>query len=243
MQIQFLKVTSFQLGLLVLIWFSDFSYPQSVERDTTSAALSKRAFEQLQESMGHELQIEWNANGTPIFLSNGLTSPGFVTNYSSTQAATFAFLQDHYGLFQIKDPTMELQLIRSKTDELGMTHLRFQQKYKDLPVWGCELIVHFCKDGSISSINGRYQPSFTISLTPALSSEAAINRAKARIQSALGKNPKFGDTNSSLVIFFKGVDKRLAWLVSLPSGVSPNSKCIIDAITGEVLWIDTGIRK
>jgi len=245
MQIQtLLRVDLFFIGLMFLSWPSDLGLAQSAGVDKKSDAAANNALQQLERALGHELQVEWNTdNGTPLFLSGGLTAPQFSASHPSAQVAALSFLRDYSALFQIKEPVTELLLVKSRTDELGMTHLRFQQKYRDLPVWGCELIAHFSKDGAISSINGRYLPSFIISLIPSLTSEAAIDRAQAHLELVFGEDPNVGHANStSLVIFPKRKNKHLAWLVSLPNRFSPNSKCIVDAITGDVLWIDIGIR-
>lgn len=232
------------LMLLSIFWLPGrFCAAQSGGNDPSSGLTRKNALQKLEQSLGHELKIEWNAdNGTPLFLASGLTTPGFAASYPSAQAAALSFLQIHSALFQIKSPPEELRLIKSSDDKLGMTHLRFEQKYKDLPVWGCELIIHFNKDGAISSINGRYLPSFDLSISPVISNATATIRARQCLQSIFGKELDSDQATPTLVIFPKGADKHLAWLVSVPNEFSPNSKCIINAITGETLWIDTGIR-
>lgn len=238
-----LKVVLSFVGFIFLIGTSQFGFAQSTVTDTTSVSLSMRAFEQLERKLGRQLQVKWNAdNKTPLFLSGGLTAHGFVASYTSSQAAALSFIQEHSTLFQIKNATAELKLVKSSSDELGMTHLHFQQTYKDVPVWGSELIVHFNKDRSISSTNGRYLPTFDLSLSPVLSMGVAKASAKTRLQNAFGRNPNFDNIQSSLIIFPMKGQPHLAWLVTLPNRFSPNSKCIIDAISGDVLWVDTGIR-
>ena len=47
----------------------------------------------------------------------------------------------------------EIVLYRTKTDKLGFTHYRFQQKYKGLVVEGAEYILHY-KNGNLRKSNG-----------------------------------------------------------------------------------------
>ena len=43
---------------------------------------------------------------------------------------------------KIKDPSSEFKLIKTSQDDLGMTHIRIQQTYHGLPVYGGEMIIH-----------------------------------------------------------------------------------------------------
>jgi Zn-dependent metalloprotease len=243
MLLQSLLKTCFLLaGLVLLTESAGRGFAQGSEMDKVAGA-AKSAVEQLERTLGRKLEVTWNVdNGTPLFLTGELTVPGFSASHPSKQAAALSFLREYSALFQIKEPAMELQLMKSKSDELGMTHLRFQQKHKEIPVWGAELLVHFSKAGAISSINGRYVPSFNLAVTPTVTNEKAEAQAQAHVQSIFGEDPGFGQASAKLIIFPKGETRHLAWLVSAPNRFSAQSKCIIDAIAGEVLWVDTGIR-
>lgn len=65
-----------------------------------------------------------------------------------------------------------------KTDELGLAHLRRQQIYQGLRVWGCQTIVHFDPDGSIYLVGGQTAPTPTVSTTPALNSDEVVSIAE-----------------------------------------------------------------
>ena len=47
-----------------------------------------------------------------------------------------------------------LQKTGERNDDLGFTHINYQQLYKGIPVYGGELILHI-KDGIVSYINGK----------------------------------------------------------------------------------------
>lgn len=237
-----LKALFWLAGLVLLTESAGRGFAQSSETDKAAVA-AKSAVEQLERALGHKLEVTWNVdNGTPLFLAGELTAPGFSASHPSKQAAALSFLRDYSALFQIKEPAVELQFVKSSSDELGMIHLRFQQQHKEIPIWGAEVLVHFSKTGVISSINGRYVPSFNLAVTPTVTNEKAKAQAQAHVQAVFGEAPGFGQASAKLIIFPKGETKHLAWLVSAPNRFSPQSQCIIDAMTGEVLWVDTGIR-
>jgi hypothetical protein len=75
-----------------------------------------------------------------------------------------------------------------------------------------------------------------------VANEKAKAQGQAHVQSIFGEDPGFGQASAKLIIFPKAETKHLAWLVAAPNRFSPKSQCIIDAMTGEVLWVDTGIR-
>ena len=70
--------------------------------------------------------------------------------------------------------------INSETDRLGMTHARFQQYYKNMPVEFATYNVHV-KSGKIISINGEFYPLEKMNTTTSLTKASAITTAKKLI--------------------------------------------------------------
>jgi Zn-dependent metalloprotease len=70
----------------------------------------------------------------------------------------------------------KVKVIKIEKDELGFTHHKFQQYYKDFPVEGAVYIVHE-KDNLIHSLNGMIQDQFTIDATASLSETQALVHA------------------------------------------------------------------
>lgn len=65
---------------------------------------------------------------------------------------------------------------RTETDELNITHNRYQLHHAGMPVEGAELLIHE-RDGIIKSFNGCWTPRMEADLSVALSEEEAIARA------------------------------------------------------------------
>lgn len=92
-------------------------------------------------------------------------------------------LEQHRRLLRLEQPRRELQLLSLHGDELGMTHVRFQQLYEGIPVWGADLYVHLLPTGELSLLNGRYFPTPAGAPTkPQLTASDAQQRALAYLQ-------------------------------------------------------------
>lgn len=61
-----------------------------------------------------------------------------------------AFLDAYKELFRLKSPHAELVVKSSATDELGLTHVRFEQAFQGIPIWGAEILVHLDRAKHVS---------------------------------------------------------------------------------------------
>jgi Zn-dependent metalloprotease len=70
---------------------------------------------------------------------------------------------------------IDFYLYSAQTDNIGMTHEKYQQIYHGIKVAFCEYIVHKDKDGYIVSVNGHYgKLPQNITRTPKLSFDSAL---------------------------------------------------------------------
>ena len=191
----------------------------------------------LESTVSRKLQSEWNKeNSTPSIISGRLTAPGYSVS-ANKSIDGIRFMSENKELFGLSSPEQELKVKSAFTDELSMTHVKYDQMINGIRIFPSQLIVHFNSDGSIESVNGNYIPTPEIITTPKLSGSSAIANAKQ----SLGKYSSTGES-SELIIFRKNLDLRLAYEVKLPSNSFPEMKLIIDANSGEVLDKDSGIR-
>ena len=70
----------------------------------------------------------------------------------------------------------KMVLKSTKTDALQMTHLRYQQEYRAVPVWGADYIIHAANGLAVSG-NGKLVNGLDINAEPTLSATDAINKA------------------------------------------------------------------
>ncbi|MDI6804576.1 MAG: M4 family metallopeptidase [Bacteroidota bacterium] len=191
----------------------------------------------LESKVGHKVQIEWSENNsTPTFVSGKLTQTGL--SYSSDKTNDgIRFLSENKDLFGLKEPAKELNVISNITDEIGMTHIKYHQQVNGVKIFHGQLIAHFNSDGSVESVNGRYYPTPDINTIPSIDIHTALQIAKDKLGSYQSTDEK-GELN----IYSQGPRLLLVYVVSLPSHSNPMMTVFIDALNGEVIKIDDGIR-
>lgn len=148
----------------------------------------------------------------------------------------------------IQNPPLEFRASQTSTDEQGNLHVRLEQVFQGVPVFGGEVVAHTQK-GAFNMANGRYFPTPQLaSVTPALVADQAVEVVKKHIgpekintdwsKTALqliGNKPQFETT---LVVYhpqdnFKS--ERLAWLITARPNFLSRLVYFVDAQNGEIL--------
>jgi len=70
----------------------------------------------------------------------------------------------------------QLLPVRTETDALGFTHAEYQQYHQGVPVEYAKYRFH-SRNGMVESMNGEYYPDATVSVSPAITSQQAIQSA------------------------------------------------------------------
>lgn len=137
--------------------------------------------------------------------------------------------------FKIQQPDQELELISESTDNLGLTHVRFQQTYQGVPVWGCQTIVHFENDRTIYRVGGQTIPTPQMSVATAIDEASAGQLAVDALKDKL--NEKNLSTSAQTVIYPNAGNPRLAQFVTITSPVNGaiRWRAFVDAQTGGIL--------
>ena len=166
--------------------------------------------------------------------------PDFRRLQTEKQFAELAqtFIQAYRSEFRLQQPVQELRLGSVKTDDLGLTHVRMQQIFQNIPVWAAELIVHLDKAAHVYLVQGRYLPTpQKISTTPNLTR----NQAVERVAQELGiSTADCGSCTAKLVIFAQdfaidGHAPRLAYQVHASPSLIEGWDVMVDAETGTIL--------
>ncbi len=103
---------------------------------------------------------------------------------SSTATNALTYLEKNEAKTGIKNPNKKLKVKSTQKDELGMTHVRFNQTVNGVNVEGSEVIVHFNEDNEVVSANGRINQTITdnaVDTTASLSSDAALKTALSTV--------------------------------------------------------------
>ena len=135
-------------------------------------------------------------------------------------------------------PGSNLRIAKSATDALGMTHVRFNQFYQGIPVFGAQVVVHMNGEG-IVGVNGDFVPQISLGTIPYVTAQVAEDAALASAR----KNAA-GDRivirKSEMAIYPAGllegrsVVSRLAYAIEV-AGDRTAEQVWIDAQTAEIL--------
>ncbi|MEM7283576.1 MAG: M4 family metallopeptidase, partial [Pseudomonadota bacterium] len=161
-------------------------------------------------------------NGEPLFKSR-----------RSAQQTSAEFLNKHRTLLGLHDPASELKLSRVEQDQLNHRHLRYEQRYKGLRVFGTQVITQIDHRGDLISLNGSYIPTPRKLETTPVISEA---EAKVLIADRYSRYSQSLSTPGELMVY-KPTDRpaRLAWRIPVRGGLTDVRVKFIDAHNGEIL--------
>ncbi|MGP8319843.1 MAG: M4 family metallopeptidase, partial [Methanosarcinaceae archaeon] len=182
-------------------------------------------------------QIKWNEkNGVPMQMRGKLSEsmPG------DPELISMEFLTIHKNLFKIETPEEELQLKDIGTDVNGNRHVRFQQKYRSIPVFGRETIVHINYDNTVKGVNGKFAPSIDLPEKPEVSAE----NAKNTILNHDPNNRERTDDAPRLLVLIHEDKPYLTWHMTVNgvdkaldgSETPARWEYFVNALTGKVTW-------
>ena len=213
---------------------------------TASPALPLQSTQQLSP----QLKVDRAPNGTIRWLEGQLSPPpSALTLRKQAQTmpqAALAVLKSQATLLKLKNPAEELSLVSSTHDEISFDHVRFQQVYQGIPVWGRDLYVHFNAQGLVYLINGTYEPTpVGVETTPAVTSTEALQNVVSDLKSLGRYQPLTKEASSflgiegpseELVIYTTSQGTyRLAYEVSIHPNLVEWYSYIVDAENSQVL--------
>jgi bacillolysin len=204
-----------------------------------------RAFDKLQLESGRAWTwMQHEDYGTPAHISGSRSAAAkaILVPGKSPQQATIEFVDQYRDLFKMKDAASELLLSKSEVDHLAMTHVRFQQVVKGVPVAGAELAAHYDEKGRLTSIDANYisgihdhdlEPKISAKMAHDVAMQDVIatttNVDESQLQASEGK----------LVVFARGARPAALAFEYTVRAVFGNEPAIwvtkVDAKTGEIL--------
>src|SRR5262249_13509055 len=96
--------------------------------------------------------------------------PASVATNAAPEEVARAFMQIDGSVFGLTDPSSDLQLMRTKNLDGGRSHVRFQQVYKEIPIFAGELIVNLDGDKNMLSSSGELLPNLAVDVVPTIDS-------------------------------------------------------------------------
>ena len=164
-----------------------------------------------------------------------------------TVRACYQYLEQIKPAMGVNNPEQEFMPETLWEDDLGFTHVRMQQYYQGLEVFGGEVLLHGT-NGMITRFNGTYYPTPAVSdLEPEIREQQAVDIAiqdvsaetvYTELSDAIKSFYNYTGPEARLVIYHYDRDldsERLAWHISLRPNVLDWYQYFVDAKTGEVI--------
>ncbi|TMM58409.1 T9SS type A sorting domain-containing protein [Maribacter algarum] len=191
--------------------------------------------------------LKSSEEGLPVFIESKATEPAKISAKSQSAENVGAnYLEDIKEILRVANPSEEFQNISKKVDDLGQIHIKMQQVYKGVKVYGSEVVLHLNKKRQVQAFNGRSKPTPKLeSVTPKISFHKALSNIEIDLGKALPKTitakSRLSDllTPSSpeeeLIIYsLNGQDILTRHITVFPS-VMDRWEYFIDANTGKVI--------
>ncbi|MEL6626206.1 MAG: M4 family metallopeptidase [Bacteroidota bacterium] len=202
-----------------------------------------------QPTSDHAEVILGAETGLPIYLEGslpGLSARGIQQGQVAEQAA-IDFLTQEASSLGIPQPTQAFSVVWIDQDDLGMTHVKMQQMFQGLPVYGKEIILHMNGADQVR-MTGRYslidpqldvtptlEPSDVIEfMMPHLAEQTTVQELSPRWKQMYGYE---GPETELIVYDVPGYvsTQRLTYHIEARPNVIEHWDYFIDAHTGEIL--------
>lgn len=118
-------------------------------------------------------------SGTPIFFEKEKSKLKSAT--ASTEEYFYAFFNETKSITKLKNPRAELSILSTSTDNVGITHIKTQQLYKGVEVYGAESYLHIGRQKDV--FTGEIINLDSVDITPQLTKDAAISIVESDIKS------------------------------------------------------------
>ncbi len=229
-----------------LNWQNKMNVPVAENPFNLETPVRKPITSLVPRSTNNDVQLTMGENGLPIMMEGKTAASGSAADNKPIAERALDYLASLQPM-SLTAPAQEFVVKTVQTDEQGNNHIRMDQVFQGIPVWGGELIAH-TKNGAFERVNGRYFPTPKLtSTTPTLNKIAAIDVVKTTIglekikttwspeELELIDGPQF---SAELLIFHRNGElntERLAWHIIAHPNLLSRLVYFVDAATGEIL--------
>ncbi|NIM11613.1 MAG: hemagglutinin [Candidatus Aminicenantes bacterium] len=149
----------------------------------------------------------WAAKKVELYKSNAKNYIGQLNRAGAAMGTVFGLSQDE-----------GFQLIRTSADNNGVTHYRYQQTYKGVPVWGMQTVVSRGRDNQVFRLHGNMiqgNPTDIGAIPARFDALGALNRMKTlHTEKNSGAAWNFRNEKYGTYVYFDNGKSRLCYVVS-----------------------------
>jgi bacillolysin len=184
------------------------------------------------------------ANGSIYYVENERFASENKHAKKSASAQVFDYLGSISPQTKIKNPKNYFKVVSETSDEKDHKHIKIEQHYKNIPIYGAEAYLHSNDAGVLETLTGRLYPYFDINTDPKFKSNDLIQKALDDLKSkgvvvqksgALGKFLDLEKDEAQLLIYPKSNQFHLAYEITVRPNMLERWVYTIDAHSAEIL--------
>lgn len=215
--------------------FETISAKQNQKKSTPNVGFSpKQALKKI---------IKDEETGAIIYINNPIFTRDQRNARKNSSVISNSFLNSIKNELKINNTDEEFRLVSDDTDDLGLRHLKLEQTYRNIPIYGGEAVIHTNKSGVAEFLMGKVFPSPNLNVTPNISANAAIELSLKD----LGKNTIIQKTGNikqflnldpdvaELKILNENKKSNLVYYITVRPNILERWVYFIDAHSGEVV--------
>lgn len=182
-------------------------------------------------------KLKFSQKNGKVFLSGKLSGKQITGKKSAVE-----FLEENKNIFGINSASKDLKVMDVKKDDTGDTFVKFAQLINGIEVNDSSVNVHFDKDGSIVSVNGKLEENEEIQSlgNKDISEDTAIEIAERQFHYKTLRNTP----EAQKVIFTKNSKNYEVYRINI-SYIEPtigNYEVFVEVNSGKVINIDNNIK-
>jgi bacillolysin len=220
---------------------------QNIPEIDGSRSSEKGAKKTFTQSRALTARVVRDSSGIPVFIEYKRSLKTSNRGRAALTTAALDYVEQLKPFLQITQPSEELEVMTIEEDELKQTHIRLQQRFKGVPVYGGELILHL-ENNQFTTLNGRNFKTPTLSnLSPTLSEAVAVQRALADLKTeTVVRELSAGELTilkkqvpeTELVVYYpesQPSTAHLTWRMVIRPNFMERWNYFVDAHSGEIL--------
>lgn len=224
--------------LLALLSVTSTSVPIYAKEANTSKSQIIEVTDKLEKLRSlSEGKLKFQQKDGQVFFAGKLSKKSVPGNEAAIQ-----FLEDNKQLFGIDDVKSELQIVDLRKDSKGDTFIRFNQVINGISVKDKQLNIHFDKNGTIVSVNGKIEKDKSIEKLGSnnLTESDAVRIATQKYKDmSLSRQPQ-----ATRMILTKDNKKYEVFKVNIyyTSPARGNWDVYVEASSGEIIKVENKIK-
>lgn len=196
---------------------------------------TREAVKKFSDENGKNWTVRYNPQtGAPESIMNGRSSKRY---FGKVKDRSDAFLKDNSSMLGIEPSNLKKD---GENSFLGMSHVRYQQYYKGIPVEFSYVKVHMDDSGEVTGYQSSYNKEISVDINPAITLAQAMQAANADAGAVIR-------VSSHSLVIYPDFNKDAAYLAWKIRGRSYDGRHIwvyyVDAHSGKVIFSYDDMRR